>query len=1009
MQFNKLLLKVCGLACAAVLDWGFTAVPSDDPIDDLRKGFLNPPTTARPGVYWYFMDGNLSKDAMTKDLESMKAAGIESLIFLEVNVGVPRGHVDFLSDEWQRLFAHAVKEAERLGIEITLGVGPGWTGSGGPWVGPEQSMQHLVASTVTLSGGSKQRVSLPVPPPHKPYFGEGGFTPAMRETWNAFYEDVAVLAFPTPADPAHVEGIDEKSLVYRAPFTSLPGVKPHLLQVAGYDTAAGSPIQKREIIDLTDQVDAQGTLTWDVPPGNWTVMRFVARNNGATTRPAPVPGLGFESDKFDTVALNAHLDRYVGTLLKKIGGTKPHLPGGLKRLHMDSWEMGAQNWTPRFREEFRKRRGYDPLPFFPVYAGNVVESMETSERFLWDLRQTAQELVLENHAGHIKAYGRRHGLTLSIEPYDMNPTADLELGAVADVPMAEFWSRGFGFDASFSVIEATSIAHVNGQARVPAEAFTAQNNEGWKLYPGKMKNQTDWALAAGLNQLVFHTFQNQHLPDSLRPGMTMGPYGVQWNRNQTWWPMVGAYHQYLARAQFLLQQGNTVADILYLAPEGAPHVFLPPASAILGDTIPDRRGYNFDACAPSQLYKAAVKDHRIVFPGGASYRILVMPHIHTITPALLAKIDTLVREGAVVVGLPPSQSPSLSDYPQCDEAVRQLAGKMWGTSVIPQQPQRLAYGKGAIHWGGALSRDLDRLYPRYEHVADILSGMDVVPDFESDGSVRYTHRRGPDWDCYFVANRTDSLIQTAARFRSTRGAPQLWDPVSGTMRPLPVYTVSERTTSIPLTFEPYQSYFIVFPSGQAADDSDKPTNFADYEPVFRLDGPWEVSFDSKWGGPANTSFDTLADWTTLHNEGIKYYSGTAVYRKTFDLPQSVTGKSQLWLDLGEVCNIARVKLNGKPLGVVWTAPWKVAIGDLVEDKQNVLEIEVTNLWPNRLIGDERLPDDGIDQNGWPDWLVTGKPRPSKRYTFTTYRHYGADSPLLRSGLLGPVVIQQASW
>ena len=1019
---NQIPWTVCLLAGIVLLQiqTGYaqksTGASPKETIKELKSGFLSPPNTARPGVYWYFMDGNLSQDAMTEDLESMKAAGIGSLIFLEVNVGVPRGQVDFLSDEWQRLFAHAVKETERLGIEITLGVGPGWTGSGGPWVKPEQSMQHLVASSVTVSGGHKQQLSLPVPAPHKPYFGEGGFTPAMRDTWSAFYEDVAVLAFPTPVEPVQLEGIEEKSLVYRAPFTSLPGVKPNLLPLAGYGETTGSPIQKQEVIELTGQMDAQGILTWDVPPGNWTVMRFVSRNNGATTRPAPVPGLGFESDKFDTVALNAHLDCYVGTLLKKIGGTKPDLPGGLKRLHMDSWEMGAQNWTPKFREEFHKRRGYDPLPFYPVYAANVVESIETSERFLWDLRQTAQELVLENHAGHIKAYGRRHGLTMSIEPYDMNPTADLELGAVADVPMAEFWSKGFGFDASFSVMEASSIGHVNGAARVPAEAFTAQNNEGWRLYPGNMKNQTDWALAAGVNQLVFHTFQNQHLPDSLRPGMTMGPYGVQWNRNQTWWPMVGAYHEYLARAQYFLQQGNTVADILYLTPEGAPHVFLPPSSATVGeDTIPDRRGYNFDGCAPSQLLKADVKDHRITFPGGASYRMLVLPHIHTITPGLLAKIEALVREGATVVGIPPSQSPSLSDYPEGDEAVQRIADKMWGTNVIPQQPERRTYGAGAIYWGGSLSRDLDRLYPTYEWVAEILNEMDVMPDFQAEGPVRYTHRRGPDWDGYFVSNRTDGVLQTDARFRSTKGTPQLWDPVSGTMRPLPVYTASEHTTLVPLIFEPYQSYFIVFSSEEianqsgTADHSDRRTNFANYRPLFELEGSWEVSFDPKWGGPAKTIFDTLADWTTLSDEGIKYYSGTATYRKTFDLPTSVTDKGELWLDLGAVCNMARVKLNGKPLNVIWTAPWKVSIGDVLRDKGNVLEIEVVNLWPNRLIGDEQLPDDGIDKNEWPRWLINGKPRPSKRYTFTTYKHYGADDPLFPSGLLGPVVVQQAVW
>ena len=428
---------------------------------ELKAGFINPPASAKPGVYWYFMDGNMNKESITKDLESMKKAGIGNLIFLEVNVGIQRGKVDFLSDEWQELFKYAIKEAERLGIEITLGIGPGWTGSGGPWVKPEQSMQHLVSSSITVKGGQSEKIVLPVPPPKKPYFGEGALSPQLKTEWNAFYEDVAVLAYPTPAESKKIADIDEKALYYRAPYSSAPHVKQYLPSLAEYPaTDKQTAVSKSQIIDLTKYLKPDGTLNWTPPAGNWTIMRFGRRNNGAITRPAPVPGLGFEADKFDTVALNAHLDDYVGKLLRKTGGANAKSLGGLKRLHMDSWEMGSQNWTPHFRAEFMKRRGYDPLPFYPVYAGQIVGNEETSERFLWDLRQTSQELILEYHAQAVKKYAHKNGLTLSIEPYDMNPTADLELGAVADVPMSEFWSKGFGFNSSFSTVEATSIAHV---------------------------------------------------------------------------------------------------------------------------------------------------------------------------------------------------------------------------------------------------------------------------------------------------------------------------------------------------------------------------------------------------------------------------------------------------------------------------------------------------------------------------------------------------------------------
>jgi len=258
-------------------------------------------------------------------------------------------------------------------------------------------------------------------------------------------------------------------------------------------------------------------------------------------------------------------------------------------LHMDSWEMGAQNWSPQFREEFKKRRGYDPLLYYPVYSGLVVESLEKSERFLWDLRQTGQELIIENHAMHLKKYGQKYNLGFSIEPYDMNPTADMELGALADVPMCEFWSKGYGYNSSFSCIQAASIAHVNGNKVVAAEAFTA-DHDAWKQYPGSMKNQGDWAFAAGINRFVYHTFQHQFLDDNLKPGMTMGPYGVHWDRSQTWWPMADEYHRYISRCSYILRQGKTISDILYLTPEGAPHVFRAPASALAGDEfLPDRK------------------------------------------------------------------------------------------------------------------------------------------------------------------------------------------------------------------------------------------------------------------------------------------------------------------------------------------------------------------------------------------------------------------------------------
>lgn len=978
------------------------ALASGQQSDSLKTGFLNPPPSARPGVYWYFMDGNQSKVSMTADLESMQRAGIGYVVFLEVNVGVPRGPVDFLSEQWQELFTHAMREAERLGIAVTLGVGPGWSGSGGPWVQPRQSMQHLVASSINVSGAYQQNIQLPVPPPKKPFFGEGGLTPVMKKQWNDFYEDVAVLAFPAPSTEERITDVDEKALYYRAPYSSAPNVKQYLPAPDTARQPAG--IRKSQILNLTNKLQPDGTLNWKVPPGNWTIMRFGVRNNGAVTRPAPFPGLGFEADKLDTVAMNAHLDAYVGKLLRRVGPRDPGRQGGLKTLHMDSWEMGAQNWTPGFRKIFAQRRGYDPLPFFPVYAGHIVESPAISERFLWDLRLTLQELVIANHAQHLKKYSRRHGLQLSIEPYDMNPTADLELGAVADVPMCEFWSKGFGFNTSFSCIEAVSIAHVNGIPLVPAEAFTAQNNESWKQYPGAMKEQGDWAFAAGINRLVYHTFINQALNDSLRPGMTMGPYGVHWDRGQTWWPMAGGYHQYISRCQFVLQQGRAVADILYLTPEGAPHVFRPPASALEGDELlPDRKGYNFDGCAPGQLYAAKVEQGNIVFPGGASYRLLVLPDAGMMSPALLEKIHSLIHDGATIVGPPPVRAPGLSGYPASDRNVRTAARTIWGSLNLPAQQTVRPYGKGKVIWGGNLSPEKNALYPEYGPTAAVLQKMGVAEDFTSSGPVRYTHRTMAGRDIYFVANRTNQPLQTDCIFRTAASAPSLWDPLTGNIRALPEFDTSNDRTTIPIKFAPYQSFFVVFEKGTAPPGG--PTvNFPENAVAATLNGAWTVSFNPRWGGPASIIFDELTDWAQRPEEGIKYYSGIAVYKQHFNMPAMDTPR-KIYLDLGKVKHMARVRLNGHDLGVVWTAPWTVDITTALRPGSNQLEIEVANLWPNRLIGDAHLPDDGVKNGQWPAWLLEGKPRTSGRYAFATHNPYKKNSPLLPSGLMGPVTIQ----
>lgn len=1148
----KILL---GMVCWCLLWNGHTLALSAS----LQAGFRNPPDSARPWVYWFVMDGNFTREGITADFEAMKRAGIGGVIFMEVNAGIPRGPVEFMSPAWRQLFQHAVAESERLGLQITLNAGPGWTGSGGPWVKPGQSMQHVVTSELEVDGPVHFDGVLPQASPRKPYFGDEGLPPDMLRAQREFYADVAVLALPRVSGSNRIADIDEKALYLRHPYSSRPGTKPFIPAPAAFPAVSSdSVILAEKVIDLSSRLLPDGRLKWDVPAGRWTILRFGRTSTGANTRPAPAPGLGLESDKFDPAALDAHYDAFLGALLRQVGKRKLSPDAGWNMLHIDSWEMGAQNWTANFREEFQHRRGYDPLLYLPVVTGRIVGGAEISERFLWDLRQTAQELVIEKHARHLKQLGRRDGFGLSIEPYDMNPCADLSLGAVADVPMCEFWL--YGFSTFFSVFEASSIAHTCGRPIVAAEAFTSTDAERWFAHPASMKTLGDWAFCAGVNRIVFHRYQHQPRLDQ-RPGMTMGPYGVHWERTQTWWDMAETYHRYLARCQFLLRQGLPVADVCFLSAEGAPHVFRAPSSATRG-TPPDRLGYNFDGIAPETLLeRMKVKDGRLVLPDGMSYRVLVLPDHDTMTPGLLRKVRSLLASGATVVGLPPKKSPSLSGYPACDDEVRRLAAEVWG-DPNPANPAasgsllQHSFGKGRVIWpatpanpvshepagllaaakwiwhpegnpassapvgiryfrrsfqleaaptlvsarvtatadndfelwinqekaiGGAnfheaVSRDVTSLlheganllavraanggespnpaglvvslrlrfsdgstrdlvsdsqwetatsapadwqssatagapwqsalelgplgmapwgqpgsgaepeqYGDFKVVERVLQEMGVKPDFASDVPLRYIHRTVRGGEIYFVANGQDQLVNATCSFRVSGKRPFLWDPATGETRPLPRFTENNGLTSIPLRFEPTQSWFIVFLSakGPATGLSE---NFPTSSALAEVKGPWQVTFDPKWGGPEKPiTMTSLQDWSTRPEEGVRYFSGTVVYRTSFTVASLPTPSNRILLSLGAVKNLARVRLNGLDLGVVWCPPWQVEATRALKPGDNHLEITVANLWPNRLIGDQGLP-------------------PEKRLTSTTWNPFAKDSALLPSGLLGPVTL-----
>ena len=662
----------------------------------LASGFVSPPAAARPWVYWFPLDGNITREGITADLEAMARVGIGGVLYMETNQGTPTGPAAFGGPLWRELFKHACQEAARLDLEVRMNNDAGWCGSGGPWITGELSMQKVVWTQTQLQGPRHFEEEL-----------------AQPETVAEFYRDIAVLAFPTPPNPARIPGVNGKAAL--VPIRGSLSARAHWPGLS-----ADRVIARNTIVDLSAALNAQGRLNWTVPDGRWTVLRFGHTSTGKENHPAPEAGRGLECDKLSKRAAEAHFNGLMAKLIADVG---PLAGKTLASTHIDSWEVGSQNWTPGFRSEFQRRRGYDPLPWLPVMTGLIVDSMEVSERFLWNLRQTISELLLDNYAGHFRELAHARGLDLSIEAYTTCPTDEMAYAGRCDEPMGEFWSWD-QYGAGFSCTEMASAAHVYGRPIVGAEAFTANNNEKWLGHPGNIKVIGDWAFCEGINRFIFHRYALQPWANPDRtPGISMGPWGLHYERTQTWWEFSGPWHEYLARCQFLLQQGRFVADICMLSPEGSPQTiegqraFRSAESG--GQKQPlQRPGHNFDTCPPEAiLHRASVQDGRIVMKGGASYRILALPRAETMTPTLLARLKTLVEAGATIVGNRPISSPSLSGYPACDEQVRKLADELWGQAPAPAELTERRVGKGRVFHGGAFRFALPPIDPENQGLA----------------------------------------------------------------------------------------------------------------------------------------------------------------------------------------------------------------------------------------------------------------------------------------------------
>jgi hypothetical protein len=795
-------------------------------------------------------------------------------------------------------------------------------------------------------------------------------------------------------------------------FTKVALAGPRLAQLNALSglTSSGlpwrfgdNPFPAERIIAASSVRDLTGLKEWDAPPGDWTVLRFGHTSTGRLNHPVDPRTAGLECDKLSRAAVEAHFRHGPIAAALADAAAAGHADRRFQFIFLDSWEAGGANWTPLMREEFRRRRGYDPLTWLPVLTGRVIESIEASERFGWDFRRTIADLVADKHYGTFRELAAAHGLGVYAEAVGAGTrtVADqLQSKGRVTIPMAEFWVNGRPSD---DTKEAASAAHIHGQNIAAAEAFTAAAaHANWTNDPASLKATGDAQFCRGINRIVFHRYAHQPWLDRA-PGMTLGFWGIQFERTNTWWEPGAAWMDYLARCQFMLQRGQFVADLCYFYGEGAPASL---NSATLDPAPP--RGYDFDACDAETLQRMTVRDGRLVLPGGMSYRALVLPRSDRMSLPMLRHLRELVRAGATVIGPRPAKSPSLADGPTADATLEAIARELWGDDSTPRGTAH-AFGTGRIGENLPLA-----------------SALGVPPDFACDAAaLQFIHRRDGDTDLYFLSNQSPAAVAAQCTFRVAGRAPELWHADTGARETLAAYEEHDGRTTLRLALEAAGSVFVVFRAPASGFDPIVGERLAgDFETLVRegdgavlrsehagprtfvsargkrfgaavprlpapleIGGPWSLRVPAKPGAAVVLTLPQLTSWTDTADEAVKYFSGTATYTRSIHVPPDFLGAGKrVWLDLGVVKNLARVALNGRALGTLWKPPFRVDITAAAQPGENRLELQVTNLWPNRLIGDQRLPE-------------------AQRTTWTTWQPYRADSPLLPSGLLGPVVVR----
>lgn len=941
--------------------------------------FVSPPKESQAWTYWMWVNGNATKEGVQKDLEAMDEVGINGAIILDVDQQSPNGDILFGGKKWRQVFRHAAKTAERLGMSIGVNNGPGYWGTGGKWIEPELALQWVVCSETYVGGGQLWKGKLKKP-------GAG-----------TDYKDIAVIAVNRiDTMPANRYTVDDFILKIRqnpgnqgrrryaaAPYTlkqlkafSYPGY-------IGYRGVSTGDLNKEiphekvlpmsAIVDISDKMDKEGNISWEVPPGNWTIIRFGHQWSGSCVGPVVKDVEGPEIDRLNPEALKRHFDSII-VPLKEWANSK-----SLSLIHTDSWEGGGMNWTPGFDSIFYQRRGYEILPWLPVFTGRIVSSLEETERFMYDLRKTISELFIQNYMEIYNRLLKEKGLKLSAECYT-TPSSDMDASYHVDVPMAEFWAKGMGFNFVPTMKLMASSAQVRGRNIVAAEALTASRTERWLMHPAKMKTQIDEAFCHGINRMVFHRYTQQNF-DYPGPGNQMNVWGCKYERTNTWWSFSKPWHTYISRCQYILQNSTAQADVLVILPEE-------PGFLFQGLKL---EGYDYTIISTNKVNELRADDQGVHLPNRPPYKLVVLLSQKTMSVEMMAKIKDLVNDGAAILGDKPQWVYGLYDYKQREERLKLMADELWGDSSVMTSRK---VGKGIVFSNISIEAALNR--------------VGLSKDFESDQELNYIHVKDQEHDIYFLSNPLNKTFEAKCNFRMMGGGyVQLWNPETGKRYKLDTRQLGTQSQArIPFTAE--QSWFVI--GGLPDTDSLEEYPKKNIVQSFMIDGEWHLNFLDGLGAPEEMCIPSLMSWSMHEDKNIKYYSGKVSYKKdVFVAATNLNKKRQIYLDLGRVEVMAQLFINGEEVGIGWRNPFIFDITHYIKPGKNKLEIVVVNLWPNRLIGDEQYPDDiGYDEKGnlssWPKWLINNKKRPTSRQVFSARRQWNAEDELLPSGLLGPVRI-----